>query len=359
MKKRIKFIYWFAFYNLDSPSVRYRAKYPLDYARNNLGIESYIVIPGYRPERIVQFLRAYFSAVLFRRTRSLIVVQRVRTNSIYANLLKILVRLRKKNTVYDLDDADYLEYDPRTINYFVRHCEFISAGSDEILQYSSKLNRKTLLVTSPIYDLKMVKRRRNETFTIGWVGEYGWGHKDSLFISVFPALKKLPFSCNLVLIGINNLEDREKVKKYFKGSDNIIVRIPENLDWNNEVNVQEFIKTFDVGIATLLDHPHQIAKSGIKAKQYLNNGVPVLSTDLPENNKFVRNGINGYLCNSPEEFYERLIEFRDMSNDEYEVYSRNARNSIHHFNHDKYFRDLEKLLETPELTYNHTVNSNF
>jgi glycosyltransferase involved in cell wall biosynthesis len=344
VKKKIKFIYWFAFYHFDSPSVRYRAKYPLDYAWNNLDMDSILVIPGYRPGLIIRFLRAYISALLFRRRHSLIVVQRVRTNFIYANLLKALVRIRKKNTVYDLDDADYLMDNPRTINYFARHCEFISAGSDEILRHLSELNKKAHFVTSPAPDLNIVKKKRNNTFTIGWVGCYGWGHKDSLFSSVFPAIKQLPFSCKLVLIGINNPEEQQEVKKYFKHSDNVVVKIPLHLDWHNERNLQDFIKDFDVGIATLLDHPYQIAKSGIKAKQYLNNGVPVLSTDLPENNKFVRNGVNGYLCNSPDDFKKRIIEFRAMTDMEYETFSQNARNSILYFNHEKYFRDLEELL---------------
>jgi glycosyltransferase involved in cell wall biosynthesis len=343
-KKRIKFIYWFAFYNLDSPSVRYRAKYPLDYARKNLDIKSCLIIPGYKLKRIIRFTGAYLSALLFRRRHSLIVVQRVRTNFIYANLLKVLIRLRNKNTVYDLDDADYMEYDSKTINYFARHCEFISAGSDEILRHLLKLNSKALHVTSPAADLKMIKQERNGTFTIGWVGGYGWGHKDSLFNTVFPAIIKLPFACTLVLIGINKREDRKEIRKYFRGSE-IRLKMPEHLNWNNEASLQEYIKSFDVGIATLLDHPHQIAKSGIKAKQYLNNGVPVLSTDLPENNKIVKHGLNGYLCNSPREFNERLIELRNMPKDDYNRLSRNARNSLQNFSHDKFFRDLEELLK--------------
>jgi hypothetical protein len=36
----------------------------------------------------------------------------------------------------------------------------------------------------------------------------------------------------------------------------------------------------------------QLSKSGIKAKQYMNNGVPVLSSNLPENNTVVIDGFN-------------------------------------------------------------------
>src|SRR4030067_1603790 len=110
-KKKIEFIYWFAYYNLDSPSVRYRAKYPLEFFRKHKGVESFLVIPGYSPSKIFLFLKAYFSVLFFRRKNSLIVIQRVQSHFIYSTLLKLLVKIRIKDTVYDLDDADYLEVD--------------------------------------------------------------------------------------------------------------------------------------------------------------------------------------------------------------------------------------------------------
>src|SRR5688572_13337958 len=124
--EKIEFIYWFAYYNLRSPSIRYRAKYPLDFFKQHKGVNSYLVIPGYSPKRILIFLKAYFSALLFRKKNSLIVIQRVQSDFIYANLLKLLVRIRKRDTVYDLDDADYLELKPDTIHYFAKHCQKIS-----------------------------------------------------------------------------------------------------------------------------------------------------------------------------------------------------------------------------------------
>src|SRR5688500_1190258 len=90
INKGLKFIYWFAFYNPDSPSVRYRAQYPLDYFKNNYGIRSCLIIPSYKPVRILRFIRAYFSALLFRKPDSLIVIQRVSSNFIYATLLCLL-----------------------------------------------------------------------------------------------------------------------------------------------------------------------------------------------------------------------------------------------------------------------------
>lgn len=54
-----------------------------------------------------------------------------------------------------------------------------------------------------------------------------------------------------------------------------------------------------------------------KAKQYLNNGVPVLSTDPPENNAMVMEDLNGYLCSSSEEFRNGIIIINNMSDSYY------------------------------------------
>ena len=342
-KRKIEHIYWFAYYNLDSPSVRYRAKYPLDFAKEKLGISSHLIIPGYSPKRLLNFIVSYFSALFFPKKDSLIVIQRVRSNFIYSNLLKLLVITRQKLTIYDLDDADYLEHNSKTIHFFARHSHYISAGSPEIAYYLKKFNRKIIHTTSPTPDYRIIKKERNSVFTVGWVGGFGWGHKDSLYKYLFPALKEIGFDCRLTMIGIHNKSDQLELIEFFKEHENIEVDILKNIDWKDEESIQNMIARFDVGIATLLDHPIQLAKSGIKAKQYMNNGIPVICNDLPENNNVVVDGFNGFICNSTSEFSERLTQLRNMNDDEYFEYSKNARKSIKYFNHWKYFEDLEKI----------------
>ena len=341
----MKFIYWFAYYNLDAPSVRYRAKYPLAFFRKHYGIQSYLVSPGYSVKRIWLFLLAYCSALFFRKRNSLIVIQRVHTNFIYATLLKLLVRIRKTGTVYDIDDAVYLDRDPGTILYFSRHCEKISAGSREIAQYLSQYNSNIVWTTSPIVDLGIVKQHRSKTFTVGWIGGFAWGHRDSLFENVFPALRRLSFPFKLVMIGVTRAKDQVAINEYFKHHQNITVELPQGIDWEDERQLQQYITKFDVGIATLEDTKMQRSKSGIKAKQYLNNGIPTLSVNLPENNDIVRDDYNGYLCSNSKDFERRLLQFYQMSEEDYRRLSENARESIRHFNHSKYWVDFMEAAE--------------
>lgn len=340
---KLNFIYWFAYYNLDSPSVRYRAKYPLDYFKKKHGIGHYLVIPGYAPAIIVKFIIAYLSTLFFPKKNSLIVIQRVNSNFIYSSLLKILVRIRRQNTVYDIDDADYLEYNPKTLYYFAKECKTISAGSRKIAAHLSQFNARIVQTTSPVVDLNIVKKARNNLFTIGWIGEFGGDHKDSLITVVFPALLELDFNFKLILIGVNKARDLAFITNYFNTNKKAIVEIPRHIDWRNEKDIQHRISSFDIGIATLNDTEFHKSKSGIKAKQYMNNGVPVLSTNLPENDAVIVDGKNGFFCSGSLEFTEKIIEFHRMNESEYNKYSRNARDSIRNFNHEKYLSDFIKI----------------
>lgn len=342
-KKKIEFIYWFAYYNLDSPSVRYRAKYPLDFFKKFKSVESYLIIPSYRPIAIYLFLKAYLSALFFRKPNSLIVIQRVQSRFIYSTLLKFLIRIKNQDTVYDLDDADYLEVNPKTIYFFAKHCEKISAGSKQIEIYLKQFNNHIIHTTSPIVDLEIVKTKRNSIFAIGWIGGFGGEHKDSLIELVLPAIKELTFRLKLILIGVIKIFDLEYIEKYFQDNSNIEIEVPLEIDWNDEVDIQTRIVQFDVGIATLTNSEMQLSKSGIKAKQYLNNGVPVLSTNLPENNTVVVDGVNGYFCATTNDFKKRINQFYNMTDSDYSQFSKNARESISKFDHNKYFTDFEKI----------------
>ena len=135
MSKSKIHIYWFAPYNLTCPSTRYRGKYPLEYLKENSGIEYDFVIPDSSTKGIFHFIKVYFSILLFRKKNSLIVIQKICSNRIYANALKILIRISKKNTIYDLDDAEYYRQPVNTLHYFLRNCQYVQTGSSALLKY--------------------------------------------------------------------------------------------------------------------------------------------------------------------------------------------------------------------------------
>ncbi len=340
----INHIYWFAFYNEDSPSVRYRATFPLEYFHTVHHVRYSLIIPGYHPAKVWRFIRAYPSALLFRKKDSLIVIQRVHSSFIYSTLLKLLVRLRHNNTIYDIDDSDYLYWPSKTIYSFAKKCQYVSVGSRAIGVHLAQFNPNTVFVTSPTPDLKIIKEKRNERFTIGWIGAFGGDHKQSLMEHVFPALLALDFPAKFMLIGVINDHDEQLIRTYFKSNTALEIELPRNVDWKDERALQEQIAQFDLGVATLLENEIQLSKSGIKVKQYLNNGVPALATNLPENDWVIKEGINGYYCNTRADFKARIEEFHAMSDTEYWKFSQNARASIVDFDHAHYYNDFLQIM---------------
>lgn len=324
--------------------MRYRARFPLAHLRAKYGIESSFVIPGYRPDRAFLFFKVFLSALFFQKPDSVIVIQRVRSNFLYANLLKLLVLNKPGNTIYDVDDADYLEYSSKTIFFFCKNCTTISAGSYALKDKFQSLNNRIFVNSTPVVDLNIIKENRSQTFTIGWVGFFGGDHRTALENYCFPALKELPFSFKLTFLGVRKKSEKNYLHQYFKSHNNIELEIPAKLNWQDEKDLQSRIKEFDIGIATLLDNELHRSKSAFKAKQYLNNGVPVLSSNFPENNRFIEDGINGYLCGSSKDFYLRILELYNMKGDKYSELSLRARKSIEKFNETVYCNNLVKGL---------------
>jgi glycosyltransferase involved in cell wall biosynthesis len=253
------------------------------------------------------------------------------------------VWVRSKHTVYDIDDADYLEQNARSIFYFVRKCYKVSAGSNCIITHLKPMNPRIGHVTSPVADLQIVKKKKEDIFTIGWIGGYGGEQRDYMLSVIYPALMMIDFRCRVYIAGVTLLRDAEEIQNILSSKNNLEVVIPVDINWHDEYEVQNLIVCYDVGIATLTASEMQISKSGIKAKQYLNNGVPVVCNDMPENNNVVIDGVNGFLCNSALAFAEAFRNIYDMSDAGYMMFSREARKSSHDFNHEAYFNSLNKL----------------
>ena len=89
-------------------------------------------------------------------------------------------------------------------------------------------------------------------FTIGWIGDFGTGHKESLLKLFFPSLLNLPFKVKLILLGVGKKAEYDFLTAYFKNFENVTVEIPQDIVWTDETDIQQRIVTFDVGIGVRL-----------------------------------------------------------------------------------------------------------
>ena len=335
----IKHIYWFAYFNTDEPSVRYRGKYPLEKLKEEYNISYDLVIPGYRPKAVYVFIKACFSILFNRKQESVIVFEKIHTQRVYGTALKILLKFQPDRTVYDIDDADYLKFPSKNILHFIKNTSQCAVGSIALAKFAAELNNNVFLLTSPVINHKHIKRERNELLTIGWIGYYN-AHRESLLQLFFPSLIHVPFPVKLILMGVTKPEHFEEVKLFFDPVGNVTLEIPELINWHDENAIYKKIATFDIGVAPLIDTEINRAKSAFKIKQYLSCGVPVLGSGLGENAAFLKHGINGYVCDNSDNYTCFIQKIAEMSPQEYSMLSYNAIQSIPAFSMDNYCKIL-------------------
>lgn len=350
MNKDFSNIYWFTSEGLHSPSTRYRAFYPFKYF-SEIKPSGHVFF--YPKRTLLGFVRYFFVFLkaLFDRN-GLIFIQKVCSNKYYAKSLKLLVKIKKVNTFYDFDDAEYLRGEASSLNFFLRNVEYVTVGSNALKEYSKKFSKNVRVLTSPIKPHNNKKKMRNRIITIGWVGDTGNGdaldhpfsHKRSLYEYLFPAIKSINDPMKLVLIGVKNKEDREEMEEYFKDKSNFELEIPVDLEWEDDDWLYSDIAEFDIGVSPMVNHPFNEAKSAFKAKQYLSCGVPVIASDVGDTNQFILEGQNGFLVDNWQGFEKAIRRIVNMSDREYLGLSTNCLNSREDFSLENYCKNLFKKI---------------
>ena len=349
----LKHIYWFAHFNLSCPSTRYRGKYALEYVKEKKQISSDFVYPASDLKNIIHFLTVYLKVLFFRKKNSIIVFQKIRTNRFYGRMLKFLLFARNKNTIYDIDDAEYLRFPKEIIDHYIKHSHYVITGGTVLEDYCRKLNKNIFISTSPVTEHSFSKTQRNTKPVIGWVGDYGNGneiekeysHKSSLNSILFPAIAQLKFELKLVLIGVKEKEDIPEIKKYFQSYPHVELDIPENLSWEDDRWLYKKICEFDLGVSPILDFEFNRAKSAFKAKQYLSCGIPTIASNVGENSTFV-NTSNGFICDSVNDYVSAITSITNYSKEDYQKLSDNAYNCKGSFSMQLYCEKLIGMCKT-------------
>lgn len=212
-----------------------------------------------------------------------------------------LTRKLAKKMIYDIDDLVFLNPPSSTnplIHYLRSPKNHISLmkSADHVItctpyldSFVRKYNQHTTDISSTINtDLYKPKKDYSvkEKFIIGWSGSHSTSKYLHLLDDVFRELAKT-YSFKLLVMGDENF--------FLEG-----VEI-EALPWKESYEV-EVISRFDAGVYPLPDEEWVLGKSGLKALQYMAAGIPTVATGIGTIFRIIKNGENGFLVKSNEEW---------------------------------------------------------
>jgi glycosyltransferase involved in cell wall biosynthesis len=226
--------------------------------------------------------------------------------------LERLLARRNPNLAYDTDDATYLRpgFTPNTpfqhlrrfdkVVEVVRGVRWVSAATEPIANWARRYNSNVSVVPMAV-DLEEYDRARaaaNSTrkgttrLVIGWAGTAG-GLR--YLDAVAPVLRNLAVRHDFVVRVISGGYQRV-----------CLPGVPlDSRAWRPETGLAEMAH-FDIGIVPLDDTPFEQAKFPFKLLQYLALRVPSVSARVGTAVSLIRDGENGLLAGSADEWHAHL-----------------------------------------------------
>ena len=224
----------------------------------------------------------------------------------------IFAKVLHKKIIYDLDDAIYigstssannfLKYlkCPSKIKKIIKISSHVIACNEYLANYAEKYNNNvTVIHTSVDTDkFKPINREKKENIVIGWIGSHSTAKYLSELKDVFFELSaKYKFTikvigagegCDFEILGVNVVQ----------------------LDWSLKDEIAHF-QSFDIGVYPLPEDEWTKGKTGFKTIQYMSIGIPCVVSDVGANRDIIKDGINGYLARTKEEWIEKISKLID------------------------------------------------
>ncbi|MCC2547901.1 glycosyltransferase family 4 protein [Hymenobacter sp. BT175] len=217
----------------------------------------------------------------------------------------VLAKVLGKKLIYDFDDAIWI---PNTsaansivagvkwhhkVDSICRWAYKISCGNSYLRDYARQFNPRAIVNPTTIDTVHLhnqVKDQSTEQLVIGWTGT----HSTMKYLDqVVPVLAQLEQHYAFEFRVISNQDPQ------------LPLRSASYRPWRKDTEIADLL-TFNIGLMPLEDDPWAKGKCAFKALQYMALGVPALVSPVGMNSEVVTDGLNGYICSTPQQWYEGL-----------------------------------------------------
>ena len=216
--------------------------------------------------------------------------------------------------IYDFDDSIWISNvsdankkwnwlkNPNKTKEIIEVSDLIFAGNQYLADYAKQVNDNIVIVPTTI-DTEEYKKieQQNDKICLGWSGSITTIQH---FEYALPFLKELKLKygdqIEIKVIGDKNYVNEELGIK--------------GIGWNKEDEIKE-LSSFDIGIMPLPNDEWSSGECGLKGLQYMALSIPTVMSPVGVNNEIIKDGENGVLADTKEEWVERislLIDSREL-----------------------------------------------
>ena len=226
---------------------------------------------------------------------------------------------------------------PAKTSKIIGLCDLVIAGNEYLADYAKKYNQNVIIIPTTINteEYKPVNGSvSDDQICIGWSGSIT---TIKHFEYALPFLKILKEKYGNK-ISINVIGDAS-----YRNKELDIVGIA----WNKKYELRDLSK-FDIGIMPLPDDPWAKGKCGLKGLQYMALSIPTVMSPVGVNMDIIKEGTNGYLADSVDEWVEKISKLIDNQKLREDLGNAARQTVIDHYSVDSqketYLNALNKLI---------------
>lgn len=220
----------------------------------------------------------------------------------------IIGRIIRKPIVFDFDDPVFVSYVsptygrigsylkmPQKTAWIARISSHVIVCTHFSKVYAERYNTSISVIPTVVDAEKFIPKPRQNSgeLVIGWIGSFSSAYHLKTLTEVFEKLgEKYRFVLKIVGLG----------SKFHLKSPNIKVL---NLEWEKEREVSDY-QSLDIGLYPLFRDSWSEGKMGLKVIGYMAVGIPCVCSPVGDHVRFLKDGENGMLASTEEEWIEKL-----------------------------------------------------